>query len=123
MQVCWRMLTPFYADDKYDAALLQLSGLALKEGSLSTSVLSSGNDLTLAILRPRRVETKRSATIDETIDIEQLENWFLPLPDRDIGKILDVDERSQIATLTSTTTSSSASHLRQENSKITISST
>ena len=32
-------------------------------------------------------------------------------------KILDVDAKGQIATLTSTSTSSSASHLRQQSSK------
>ena len=54
----------FYGDDEYDAggAAAERSDSDTEGDSSSTPVLRHGSDLTLAILRPRRVETKRSAT-------------------------------------------------------------
>ena len=54
----------FYRDDEYDASAgaAEWSDFDTEEDSSSTSVLCHGSDLTLEILRPRRVETKRSAT-------------------------------------------------------------
>ena len=54
----------FYGDDKYDAgaAAAEWSDSDTEEDSLSTSVLCHRIDLTLATLRLRRLETKRSAT-------------------------------------------------------------
>ena len=50
----------FYGDDEYDAgaAEAEWSDSETDEESLSTSVLGHGSDLTLAILRPHKVETK-----------------------------------------------------------------
>ena len=119
--------------DKYDAgaAAAEWSDSDTEENSSSTSVLRHGSDLTSHIATSQSRDEEVS-DVDETMDIEQLDNSFLSLPDQYSNKIasalaasgvrnwkkkMDVDARSQIATLTSTSISSSASHLRQENSK------
>ena len=123
----------FYGDDEYDtgAAAAEWSDSDTEEDSSSTSVLRHGSDLTLAILRLRRVETKRSTTETQRWTLNSWTTRFFPyviktaidlqapplLLRRMIGKILDVDARSRIASLTSTPISSSVMCLRQENSK------
>ena len=118
----------FYGDDKYDAGAAAPewsdSGTGEDTGGASTSVLRHGSNLTLAILRPCRVETKQWTLNPWTTRffpylIKTAMKLQVPsLCQRcAIGKILDVDARSQIATLTSTSISSSVSHLKQETSK------